>query len=1242
MDARYESALAGMRQIIRSNKFSDEAGIIRSLYEGCDLSPNDRRDISNRAASLVERLRENSSQGILQSFLTEYGLSTDEGVALMCLAEALLRVPDTDTIDALISDKLASSNWDRHLGHSTSTFVNASTWALMLTGRVLSQEEDHSILNQLHQVVRRLGEPVVRVAVGQAIKELGQQFVLGQTIEEATKRAKKYESIGCTFSYDMLGESAHNERDARKYHLAYSRTITALAELCTSEHIQENPGISVKLSALHPRYEYQQRELVLEDIVARCISLAQLAKSSNMGFNIDAEESDRLELSLDVIERLLTDQSLANWNGFGIVVQAYGKRAGAVLDWLYSMAKILDRKIMVRLVKGAYWDTEIKQSQVVGHPGYPVFTRKTNTDISYLANSRKLFDMRNHIYPQFATHNAHTVETILHYSRTTGADPAGEFEFQRLHGMGEALYNSVISDYGVKCRIYAPVGTHEDLLAYLVRRLLENGANSSFVNQITDGTVSPEQVAADPLTMHEEHHERISNPMIVAPKDIFGSSRKGSRGWDLSDPQEVDYLLKERERYRDTQWQSQPVVGAKIDSNGSERTIFNPALPSEIVGSVVEAEPEQIELAIETAVDNRAAWQSCSTEKRAKLLERIGNCYEEHCHELFALMAREAGKCLPDCVAELREAVDFCRYYAAESHRFESWEQLKPRGVIACISPWNFPLAIFTGQIVGALAAGNTVIAKPAEQTPLIASKAVELMAMAGIPDGVIQLLPGDGPNVGAKLIEDRRLDGVCFTGSTLTAQSINRSMAKFMNPDAPLIAETGGLNAMIVDSSALPEQAVRDIVASSFQSAGQRCSALRLLYVQNEVKNRITDMLYGAMDALTVGDPWKFSSDLGPVIDRQSAEDLQEYCEANRKNGSLKKQTSIGELAEVGYFVPPTVIEVGGIEELEREIFGPVLHVATFDSGRIDEVIEAINSKGYGLTFGMHTRVEQRIEQVIEKIDAGNIYVNRNQIGAVVESQPFGGGGLSGTGPKAGGPNYVGRFLTNGDDPTSREIVLSDPTTSNIREDIAQKNARKVGSWLDSGKVDIPAAIQAWVESKFGHLSGVVSDLEKKITAFSKVPFDLPGPTGEGNQLWYVSRKPFVVLGTSGCEDPDTTVLQSVAAMIAGNGVLAISPVGNCDIGSPLEEFRIPLIWMDGSPDSKLLNKLAGIGGVVAFGSPDDLRVWRISLAQREGPILPLISDFLHLDRFFQEKALCIDTTASGGNTKLLAAESE
>ncbi|MFD1798121.1 bifunctional proline dehydrogenase/L-glutamate gamma-semialdehyde dehydrogenase PutA [Paracoccus aurantiacus] len=1075
-----------LRHFTTAAKFRPAAPLLDELVATAALSAEARARISANAADLVRRIRAEDEPSLMEHFLSEYGLSTREGVALMCLAEAMLRVPDRITMDALIEDKIAPSDWGRHMGEASSPLVNASTWALMLTGKVLDDEQP-GIVGTLRGAIRRLGEPVIRTAVTRAMREMGRQFVLGQTIAAALDRARAMEKQGYSYSYDMLGEAAMTKADADRYAREYGAAIRAIAGSCDKGSVRENPGISIKLSALHPRYEVAQEDRVLADLVPVVLDLARAAKAANMGMNIDAEEQDRLVISLKVIEAVLSDPSLAGWDGFGVVVQAYGKRAGLVIDWLYDLAARLDRKIMVRLVKGAYWDTEIKRAQVEGLPGFTLFTRKVETDVSYIANARKLIGHADRIYPQFATHNAHTVAAIL--------DMVGEtdFEFQRLHGMGERLHDIVLRETKGRCRIYAPVGAHRDLLAYLVRRLLENGANSSFVHQIVDEEVLPEEIARDPF---DALATATAPPLLVAPQAIFGAGRENSMGFDLSDEAELARIA---DAMPATLRDAAPVTASA--PGGTTRSVINPAT-GETVAQVTEADAATATRAIADA----QPWDATPAD-RADTLRRAADLYEDNFGEIFAALTREAGKSLPDAVGELREAVDFLRYYATEGEARTD----APRGIFTAISPWNFPLAIFTGQIAAALMAGNAVLAKPAEQTPLIAAIAVRLLHQAGVPVTALQLLPGDGATVGAALTSDSRINGVVFTGSTDTARAISRAMADNLAPGTPLIAETGGLNAMIVDSTALPEQAVRDVVASSFRSAGQRCSALRCLYVQEDVAPHVIEMLKGAMDQLSVGDPALLSTDVGPVIDAGAQQEIGAYVDG--QTGRVLHQRPA---PSVGTFVAPTLVQVDGIDDLDREIFGPVLHVATFGAADIDKVIADVNARGFGLTFGLHTRIDSRVQDISDSVQAGNIYVNRNQIGAIVGSQPFGGEGLSGTGPKAGGPNYLPRFHA--------------PEMANF----------------PTGKPGEPAN---------------VGQIQKALDAApaSEIAEQLmPGPTGEMNRLSLHSRAPVLCLGPGRI----AAAAQAAAVEALGGQAVRVDGALSPDALSTLSGFSAVIWW--------------------------------------------------------------------------------
>ena len=1288
--------LDALRDAIREAHLAPEGAVLDALRPAApDAATRERA--SARAVDLVRAVRGRGRPGLMEAFLAEYGLSTEEGVALMCLAEALLRVPDAATMDALIEDKIAPSQWGAHLGHSSSPLVNASTWGLMLTGRVLREGE--GVAGVLRGAVRRLGEPVIRTAASRAMREMGAQFVLGQTIEEARERGLKAQRRGYAFSYDMLGEAAMTAADAATYLRAYEDAIARLATACRSDDVRENPGISIKLSALHPRYEEAQRARVMEELVPLVLGLARAARAAGMGLNVDAEEADRLELSLDVIEAVLRDPSLAGWDGFGVVVQAYGRRAGPVIDWLRALAVRHDRRLMVRLVKGAYWDGEVKRAQVEGLPDFPVFTTKPATDVSFLCCASKLLGLTDRLYPQIATHNAHSVASVLEMARERGVEP-GAFELQRLHGMGEALHDIVLAEGAVRSRIYAPVGRHRDLLAYLVRRLLENGANSSFVSRLVDEHVAPEAVVADPFDALDAARP---NRAVVPPPDLFAPERRNSTGFDLADPATLARIDAAREPFRGHRWSAGPLIAAKGDAPevrardgaglgpggtrsadgdgalgadgragshkgsgadrgsggapgadetiggghgpaadarpgiaegsgpddapgvgrtpgagdearaeappgtggasvaggasaavgsgsgdtgtgpssahgrfsdgppgaGETRQVRNPARHADVVGEVRFAAPGEVEAALAAA----RPWGAPAAE-RAAVLRRASDLMEERHGEVFALLAREAGKALPDAVAELREAVDFLRYYAARAPELDR----PARGVFACVSPWNFPLAIFTGQVAAALAAGNGVLAKPAEATGLVAHLAAKTLHEAGVPRHALQLLPGEGGTVGAALASDPRVDGVVFTGSTATAQAINRAMAEGLDPRAPLIAETGGINAMIVDSSALPEQAVRDAVASAFRSAGQRCSALRVLYVQRDVAEGVLAMLRGAMDELSLGDPWEISTDIGPAIDGPAHERIEAHVEAARAEGRLRHRLAA---PEGGSFAAPALIEVGGIEDVAEEVFGPVLHVATFRAEEIDRVIDAVNASGYGLTFGVHSRIDDRVERIASRLHVGNVYVNRDQIGAVVGSQPFGGEGLSGTGPKAGGPRYVPRF-------TRPEPAPPAPARPGPAADPAEVERRLAAARGDGARARLRTTTQ-------------------------------PGPTGESNRLSVFGRGVVLCLGP----DAASAAEQARAAREGGCGAVEVAP------GSA---------GMDGVLPRAALETLRGLDAVALWGDEADMRAARAALAARPGPLIPLLAENDLAERCRIERHLCVDTTASGGNATLLA----
>jgi RHH-type proline utilization regulon transcriptional repressor/proline dehydrogenase/delta 1-pyrroline-5-carboxylate dehydrogenase len=1011
---------------IRAAFLADEAETVATLLPLAALSAEASARVSARARSWVEavRARHANSAG-MESFLHQYDLSTQEGVLLMCVAEALLRIPDAATADRLIRDKLSRGDWQKHLGQSASLLVNASTWGLMLTGKLTQIDADtaRDPAAWYERVVARAGEPVVRLALRQAMKLMAEQFVMGRTIGEALERSRSGANAQFRYSFDMLGESALTAADARRYQTAYAGAIAAIAAARVRDaDVFSQPSISVKLSALHPRYEFAQSRRVLAELVPALVDLTRIARNGGIGLTIDAEEAERLELSLEIFARLRRDPALAGWDGLGLAVQAYLKRGLAVIDWLATLAAEGGWRIPARLVKGAYWDTEIKRGQVQGLAGYPVFTRKAHTDISYLACARRMFAARATLYPMFATHNAHTASAIVEYAAERSLPRSG-YEFQRLHGMGETLYDEIVppDKLGVACRVYAPVGSHQDLLPYLVRRLLENGANTSFVNRIADASVVVEDIVADPVARARAQGGTPS-PLLPLPRDLFEPERPNSRGASLADQLEMTALDAAFAASAQKRWTAAPLIAAQR-TPGNAREVVDPADHRRTIGSVVDAEISQVDRAIGGAIVAQPAWDAAGGDARAAVLDRAADMIERARDEFVVLLAREAGKARADAIGEVREAADFCRYYAGLARQHfarplalpsptgESNElALHGRGAFACISPWNFPLAIFTGQIAAALAAGNSVIAKPAEQTPLTAFRATELLLAAGVPGDVLALVPGPGESVGAALVGDARIAGVAFTGSTDVARAIAGVLAR-RDMLAPLIAETGGQNALIVDSSALPEQVVVDAITSAFNSAGQRCSALRVLFLQAEIAPRVLELLQGAMDELIIGDPGDLATDVGPVIDAQARDALEAHVAALATKGLVLHRVALPELAAHGTFVAPTLIELDRIDRLEREVFGPVLHVIRYPADALDTVIDAINATGYGLTLGIHSRIDETVGHIASRARVGNVYVNRNMIGAVVGVQPFGGEGLSGTGPKAGGPHYLFRF---------------------------------------------------------------------------------------------------------------------------------------------------------------------------------------------------------------------------------------
>jgi RHH-type proline utilization regulon transcriptional repressor/proline dehydrogenase/delta 1-pyrroline-5-carboxylate dehydrogenase len=1176
-----------------------EEECLPSLIEVAAPTPEEDATATALARRLVTALRAKRRGGGVEALVQEFSLSSQEGVALMCLAEALLRIPDTATRDALIRDKIGGGDWRSHLGQSPSLFVNAATWGLVVTGKLSSTNSEAGLGAALTRLIARAGEPVIRRGVDLAMRMMGEQFVTGQTIEEALARSRSMEAKGFRYSYDMLGEAATTAEDAARYLRDYENAIHAIGHASAGRGIQDGPGISIKLSALHPRYSRAQRDRVMAELLPRVADLAALARHYDIGLNIDAEEADRLELSLDLLDALCHDERLAGWNGVGFVIQAYQRRAPYAIDFVIDLARRTNRRMMVRLVKGAYWDSEIKRAQLDGLESFPVFTRKIHTDVSYLVCARKLLAAPDAVFPQFATHNARTVAAIH-----TMADPAtwqpGQYEFQCLHGMGEPLYEEVVGHNHLNrpCRIYAPVGTHETLLAYLVRRLLENGANSSFVNRINDPDVPVDMLVSDPVA-----EARALSPLgrphdgIAQPRALFGDARRNSAGMDLTNEDRLA-ALSATLRGGTEPLRAVPLLGDGA-ADGAAKEVRNPADRRDLVGHAVEASDAGVDAALTQADAAAPGWAATPSAERAAMLERAADLMEARMGALLGPIVREAGKSLSNAIGEVREAVDFLRYYAAQARGFDSATH-RPLGPITCISPWNFPLAIFTGQVAAALAAGNAVLAKPAEEVPLIASLAVGLLREAGIPAPVLQLLPGDG-KVGARLVADARTQGVMFTGSTEVARLIQRQLADRLSPTGqpiPLIAETGGQNALVVDSSALAEQVVADVIASAFDSAGQRCSALRLLCLQEDVADRVLAMLKGALAELSVGNPDRLSTDVGPVITEAARADIQGHVDGMRAAGRPVHALPLPEACSHGSFVAPTIIEITRTAELTREIFGPVLHVLRFRRDAMEALMRDINATGYGLTFGVHSRIHETIARLTSRAHAGNIYVNRNLIGAVVGVQPFGGHGLSGTGPKAGGSLYL------------RRLLAACPAEPPLPSQLPLQAVLALVEWLRGRGMDELAARCA----------------AQARPARAGLEIELPGPVGELNQYNLHPR------GTVLCHavTPEGLMAQLAACIATGNMARIQGPAALPN-GAP----QTIATWISNG------SGFDGCDAVLFEGAPEALRVLAQAAAAAEGSIRPIVTarDGLYpLDMLMTERSISTNTAAAGGNASLMS----
>ena len=1216
-----------LRSAITAAQRKPEAQAVQELLELARL-PHDLSTATQQLATrMVDTLRSRKASAgraeLVQQLLQQYALSSQEGIALMCLAEALLRIPDTATRDALIRDKIAHGHWQAHLGKSPSLFVNAATWGLLITGKLVATHSEAGLSAAIARLLGMGGEPVVRKGVDMAMRLMGEQFVTGKTIADALENAAAREAEGFTYSFDMLGEAALTADDAQRYAHAYESGIDAIGKASAGRGILAGNGISIKLSALHPRYSRSQRDRVMTELYPVLLKLCTRARQYDIGLNIDAEEADRLEISLDVLERLCFERALRGWDGLGFVIQAYQKRCPSVVDHVIDLAQRSSRRLMIRLVKGAYWDSEIKRAQLDGLDGYPVYTRKPYTDLSYIACARKLLSAPARIFPQFATHNAHTMAAIYHLAGPAAWVP-GQYEFQCLHGMGEPLYEQVVGaiadgKLGRPCRIYAPVGTHETLLAYLVRRLLENGANTSFVNRIADPTVAITDLIRDPVEQVEQMAAAEgalgrSHPSIPLPLALYGATRKNARGFDLSNEDTLAQLAQGLIKSVEQSWAAWPLLASGI-ARGDARAVTNPADRTDVAGHARDATAGEVDMALRHAQQGAPAWAASLPAERARILLKAADAIEADQPLFMAMLIREAGKSTANAVAEVREAVDFLRYYGGQvQERFDNTTH-RPLGLVACISPWNFPLAIFMGQVAAALAAGNVVLAKPAEQTPLVAAEAVRALWAAGVPRSAVQLLPGKGETVGAQLVDDPRVHGVLFTGSTDVARVLQRALAGRLDRNGnpiPLVAETGGQNAMIVDSSALIEQVVVDVVASAFDSAGQRCSALRVLCVQQEAADRVLEMLLGAMAELRIGNPDRLCVDVGPVIDGDARANIQQHIAQMRSAGHRVHQLGRNDADAVdgGTYVLPTLIELDNVSQLQREVFGPVLHFVRFRRQDLDTVIGAINGTGYGLTMGLHTRIDETIARVVGQVHAGNIYVNRNMVGAVVGVQPFGGEGLSGTGPKAGGPLYLYRLL------------------SQCPPDVI---ARNIGGVAPPASIAL-RALTDWAES--AHLADLAGACGRFMHASrSGVSQQLAGSTGESNGYTLVPKQAVLSLATT-----DEERLLQLAAILAV-GSRAVWPAGAEDLlhRLPSEVQACISVATDWAAPHVLFES------VLFHGDTDALTQLRRALADRPGPIMAV--ERIHpgqtdipLERLVTERCVSINTAAAGGNASLMA----
>jgi len=1267
-----------IRQKIRDFYREDENKVLEVLMPLAETGVKLRSRIWENARQLIVKIRKDQAgKGGVDALLQEFSISSEEGVVLMCLAEALLRVPDKITSDELIRDKLSGGDWVSHIGQSDSMFVNASSWGLLLTGKLVDyRKKDRNIARKSDQknqygimkkMVGRMGEPVIRKAVRQSMELMGSQFVMGVDIQKALRRAAPMEKKGYTYSYDMLGEGARTMLDAERYFKSYLDAIEAIGEASQGKSYVESPGISVKLSAIHPRYEFTHKHRVMNELVPRLKSLALAAKKHDIGFTVDAEEAERLDLSLDVIEQVFSDPELEGWNGFGMAVQAYQKRAIYVIEWIRELTQSVQRTMMVRLVKGAYWDSEIKNSQAEGFDDFPVFTRKASTDVSYQACAKKLLSYRDSIFPQFASHNAYTVSTILQMDTETQYFKKSNnchhgFEFQRLHGMGESLFDQIVNNKNIPCRVYAPVGAHVDLLAYLVRRLLENGANSSFVNNIVDENISVESLLVDPLETVSTWKEK-KNGLIASPRNLYGESRVNSSGIDLTDVNRLQPLKVNLDLWVEANFKS-----SARNTADNLLQVINPANVSEIFAYLQKDDESAMKNKLQRSQAAFDSWSKLAVKERAKILYTTADLLEKNIDELMAICIKEAGKTPQDSVAEVREAVDFCRYYAMQAEKIMQDNTLKPLGVVLCISPWNFPLAIFLGQVSAAIVCGNTVMAKPAEQTSFIAIRAIELMMECGLPEDVVSIVKARGSQVGQTLIPDDRVKAVMFTGSTDIGSWIAKTLAKRGGEPVPLVAETGGQNCMIIDSTALPEQVVDDVITSGFQSAGQRCSALRVLFLQDGIADKVIDMLRGAMGELKIGDPAFLDTDVGPVIDQKALASLQQHADYMITKGKLLHICELDEsLENKGTFFAPRLYEISHLSILQKEVFGPCVHIIRFKSEELEDVMTQIADTKFGLTMGIHSRIDEKCSYLAERSPAGNVYVNRNMIGAIVGAQPFGGRGLSGTGPKAGGPHYLSRLLKS---ENNKEIqlltesqldgkrrladeVLNDETKcklSNLQHGFSQWRYHSL-----TQRVSVIRQLLANLSISEQFLFSLSSPEDTMLTIRQHLlkienelalPISLPGPTGESNQLFFEPRGLLLSL----LDEPSSKenwFINIILAIAAGNTLLVIFENDKQKkLAQIIEKAFSELVPNQAIVKTASINYLNNLlaennlSGALVDQNSDWLSYVTQTISERVGEILPVIHE-TRVERLYSrlttEKTISIDTTAAGGNASLM-----